>query len=132
LALWSETLYSEAGMTAYNEHLKKYLAEAVPSTTTLPGLFQKSLIARVLYADQMNQHGQADDVKDLVDKQSASGRDFGRCDNITVAENEILARVIWKDPSDHTIGKRPFSNRYKTIQRIVRANAVNGGLSGCV
>jgi hypothetical protein len=125
-------LRSSEGFEAYNQRLLGYLAEEVGITASKPGLFKRSMITRVLFSDLKNQIGSGSRIETLANQVVADGIDLSSCQEIVTAEDTMLARLIWKAPSDHSQGKTQYSDRYQNIQRIVRNRAPHEGVSGCL
>jgi hypothetical protein len=125
----TQGLRSAEGMTEYNNRLAKYLKEQVAKTNALPGLFQNSMLARVLFSDYENQNGGAGIVQAKA-KEAENGRDFSRCGDVTEAEDALLDKMIW-----HTVnGKKvhtDYYQRYETVRDIVRSDAPHGGVAHC-
>jgi hypothetical protein len=125
----TQGLRSAEGRTEYNNRLAKYLQEQVAKTNLLPGLFQKSMLARVLFSDRENQNGSGGIVQTNAIA-TESGRDFSRCGDVIEAEDVLLDKMIWQTVS----GKRvhtDYYRRYETVRDIVRSNAPHGGVAHC-
>ncbi|MGJ4899699.1 hypothetical protein ACQR2B_32490 [Bradyrhizobium oligotrophicum] len=122
-------LRSKEGTTEYNNRLIKYLQEQVAKTNALPGLFQKSMLARILYADYENQNGSGGSVQ-VKAKESESGKNLSNCGDVVKAEDALLDKMMWQTFD----GKRTHADyykRYETVRDIVRSNAPQGGVARC-
>jgi hypothetical protein len=124
-------LRSAEGVDSYNKRLLSYLVEEVKLTAAKTGLFEKSMITRVLFSDLKNQVGNGSSIEKLADEISSSGVDLTSCNSIAGAEDKILESLIWNDPAHPARGKTQWAFRYENIRRIVRTGAAHGGLSGC-
>ena len=86
----TEALRSREGMSAYNERFKTYLDEEVRSLSALRGFYQKSMIARMLYADLRNHKGTGRRINELIDEIVPPSDDLSTCLAISRAEDKIL------------------------------------------
>jgi len=124
-------LRSTEGFNEYNRRLTAYLAEEIQITGAKPGLFKKSMITRILFSDLKNQRGSGSPIEKLAKAAVARQDDLNSCKDVVVAEDSILATLIWKKPSDLSRGKNQYAVRYENIRKIVRSRVANGGVSGC-
>jgi hypothetical protein len=120
---------SAEGVDEYNRRLLDWLTEETRITAAKPGLFKKSMIARVLFSDLKNQSGKGKHVEDLV-LQFATQEDLNSCDRVVAAENRLLDAMIWVDPKTKQ-NKTNYAERYERIRTIVRQLAVREGIGGC-
>jgi hypothetical protein len=128
-------LRSPEGVHEYNKRLLTYLTEETERIDGLHGLFRKSMIARILYADLQNQWGtKSSKVTNLAtqaDKIISTGIELNSCKDIAIAEDKLLATLIWKDPTNQSSKRNQYADRYEHIRDIVRSQAVHAGITGC-
>lgn len=125
----TQGLRSAEGMKVYNNRLSKYLEEQVAKANALPGLFQKSMLARTLFSDYENQHGGTDIVR-IKAKEAENGRDFSRCSDVIETEDALLDKMIWQTVNGNRVHAN-YYRRYENVRDIIRSSAPRGGVAHC-